>query len=444
LKGEGAISQAQAVAVQLSFEAPGLLEDALAGRADVKLAGAALGIDQLSGTVSRGKFGGHVSVDFASKPLIKAELDLARLNLVAADAAAGSGASGDVTPGRASAGAPWSDRRTDLDALKFFDADVKISVGEFNYGMFRAAPASVQATVAAGMLRTQFPRLGLYGGQADGTLLVDASDAEPNYALQVNLTGVRALPLLSDLADFSSVDGRLQAKIDVHAAGSSPRALISTLGGSTDVLLQDGEVRGINIARMVRELMGTTLTGWQASKAEKTDLTELRALFRLSNGQATTRNLQMLGPLVRMTGQGTADLNAKTLDFKLEPKLVMSLEGQGGAANPSGLGVPVIVQGPWSEPRIYPDVAGILDHPDAAFDKLRQLGGALFGKQGSGGGPDVQIPGLGNFFGRGNARNDDSRRSDSGNDPAGSGKNANPRDAQTPNINGIIRDLFGR
>ena len=80
-----------------------------------------------------------------------------------------------------------------------------------------------------------------------------------------------------------------------------------------------------------------------------------------------------------MTGAGTIDLGAKTLAFRVEPKLVMTTEGQGRAADPVGLGIPVVIDGPWAEPRIYPDMAGILDNPDAAYAKLKEMGKGLFG-----------------------------------------------------------------
>ena len=51
----------------------------------------------------------------------------------------------------------------------------------------------------------------------------------------------------------------------------------------------------------------------------------------------------------------------------------MTTEGQGRAADPVGLGIPVVIDGPWIEPRIYPDMAGILDNPDAAYAKLKDM-----------------------------------------------------------------------
>jgi AsmA protein len=62
----------------------------------------------------------------------------------------------------------------------------------------------------------------------------------------------------------------------------------------------------------------------------------------------------------------------------------MTTEGQGRAADPVGLGIPVMIDGPWAEPRIYPDMAGILDNPDAAYARLKEMGKGLFGKDGGG------------------------------------------------------------
>jgi len=77
--------------------------------------------------------------------------------------------------------------------------------------------------------------------------------------MQINLNAVRALPLLSDVADFDAIEGSMQAKIDLHATGASCTPM-ATLGGSSDVMVQDGEIRGVNIAKMIRTLMDSTLT----------------------------------------------------------------------------------------------------------------------------------------------------------------------------------------
>ena len=92
-----------------------------------------------------------------------------------------------------------------------------------------------------------------------------------------------------------------------------------------------------------------------------------------------------------MTGAGTVDLPARALAFRVEPKLVMTIEGQGSTANPVGFSVPVAIEGPWAEPRIYPDVAGMLDNPAAAYAKLKEMGKGLFDQGGAGVGIGSQL-----------------------------------------------------
>jgi hypothetical protein len=63
---------------------------------------------------------------------------------------------------------------------------------------------------------------------------------------------------------------------------------MSSLSGSVDARIQDGQILGINVPKMVRTLTARTLTGWQESRTESTDLSDLSASFRLEDGRATT------------------------------------------------------------------------------------------------------------------------------------------------------------
>src|SRR6185437_14966991 len=105
------------------------------------------------------------------------------------------------------------------------------------------------------------------------------------------------------------------------------------------VLLRDGAIRGINVARMIRSLTSNPLSGWQGSAELSTDLAQLSASFAIAKGQATTNDLRLIGPLVRVSGGGTVDLGQQTLALRVDPKLVLTTEGQGGSANPVGLGI---------------------------------------------------------------------------------------------------------
>ncbi len=360
--------------LDFSFEAPGLLDGALTGSSEVRATGSLIRFNNINGSIAANRFSGWASVEVSDKPLVKVELDFQKLD-IGAPRAAGSG-SGVTTGG---VDQPWSTAPVNLESLNYVDAEIQLSAAALNVGAFHFAPIAVNATLNNGIVQAAFSQMGIYGGQATGGIAADVTRADHSYAIALNIAGMRALPLLTDVANFTAVDGIMQVNIDLRAWGQNQRAIMSSLDGTLSFMVQDGALRNVNIAQMIRNVGSTILNGWQAGTSEKTDFTQFGGGFRFQNGQATTDNLALAGPLVRVTGAGTADIGAKTLQFKLEPKLVASLQGQGGAAAPGGLGVPVMVQGTWAQPKIYPEFAGILDNPDAAFSKLKELGLGLIG-----------------------------------------------------------------
>jgi AsmA protein len=312
--------------------ASGLLQGPVSGRAEVRLNSSIIMVNGLTGTLGDGAFNGWASFDLASKPLVKVDLDFQRLGVAMSQTPATTGSL---------ASAPWSNASIDLNGLNYFDAQIRISAAELNIGEARFAPVAIDTAIAAGMLRTTFSNLGVYGGQGSGEIMIDASAGSPTFSLNSDLVGVRALPLLRSAADFDKLDGKMQAKMTLHSAGNSQRAILSNLGGTVFAVFQDGAIRGLNVAAMVRSLTSGTLSGWQEGKEQTTDLTQLSASFRVEKGQATTTDLNLVGPLVKMTGAGTIDVAAKAIAFRVEPKVVMTTEGQGRASDSRGHRWPV-------------------------------------------------------------------------------------------------------
>ena len=434
----------QTIPVELTLEAPGLLRSPLSSRADIRLNGTTVMINGLSGTLGDGAFDGWASVDLASKPLVKLDLDFRRLDVAT------------TTPQAAPQGAQqaWSDDPIELAGLNYVDAQVRLSAAELNIGSAHFAPVALEASLANGLLKSTVTNLGAYGGVANGAVDIDVSRDTPVYAMRSDLNGVRALPLLQSTADFDKLDGRLQARIDVRSTGQSQRAIMSNLAGTVTANFQDGAIRGLNVAQMIRSLTSGTLTGWQENREQTTDLTQLSASFRIDKGQATTADLNLIGPLVKMTGTGTIDLGAQTLALRVEPKLVMTTEGQGRSSDPVGFSIPVVIDGPWASPRIYPDVAGILDNPDAAYAKLKELGNGLFAPGGASdsnpsgdGQPSTLGETLGNLIqqGLGAGRNRSAPPPASPNDPAAPAQNDPSRTGQGGrSANDLLKQFFGR
>jgi AsmA protein len=362
----------QNIPAEIKIDAPDLLRAPLTAKAEARLNGSVVMINSVTGALGDAAFNGWASVDLSSKPLVKLDLDFQKL------AIATTRSTGD------SSGQPWSSATIDINGLNYVDLQARISATELNIGDARFTPAAIDATLTTGVLKAQVSNLGAYEGNANGDLTVDVSTANPTYAMRADLTGVRALPLLQGLADFDRIDGKMQAKVSVRSSGTSQRAIMSNMAGTAFVVFQDGAIKGLNVAQMIRSLTASTLSGWQESAEKATDLSQLSASFKIDKGQAQTTDLNLVGPLVKMTGAGTIDLGTKQIGFRVEPKLVMTTEGQGRVTDPVGLGIPVMISGPWGSPRIYPEMQGILDNPDAAYAKLKGMGKGLFGQNGAG------------------------------------------------------------
>ncbi|MDD1529931.1 AsmA family protein [Bradyrhizobium sp. WBOS7] len=407
------------IPVDFAIDMPDVLKSQLTGHAEMRMNGDVVMINGVNGRLGDGAFNGWASVDIASKPLVKVDLDFQRLAIPLAKSPQGA------------SGQPWSNAPIDVSGLNYVDAQVRISANEAVIGDARIAPLALDGKLAGGVLKAGTANLGAYGGQVSGEVILDATTGAPSFAMHSDLVGVRALPLLQGLAEFDRIDGKLQAKLALRSAGTSQRALMANMQGTAFVNFQDGAIRGINVAQMIRSLTSGTLSGWQdspsASQEQSTDLSQLSASFRIDKGQAVTTDLNLIGPLVRVTGAGTIALDTKMMGFRVEPKLVMTTEGQGRTNEPVGFGIPVMIQGSWSQPRIYPDMAGMLDNPDAAYAKLREMGKGLFGPDGAGLGNILGGLGLGgaNAPGGGNA--------------AG---NANPQ-AQQPGQNNLLGGPLG-
>ena len=191
------------------------------------------------------------------------------------------------------------------------------------------------------------------------------------------LDKVSALPLLTDAAGFRRIEGSLTAEVAVKGSGADTTALARTLDGKAGAVFSDGALRGIDVAKLVNNLQSLITTGYREDAEGKTEFTELSVSLDIKEGIARTDDVRLLGPFVRMSGAGSVDLAAQTINMRLDPRVVGSLNGQGGDFDVSGLGMPVMVDGPLAGPRIYPDISGILANPGQALQMLSRLGGGV-------------------------------------------------------------------
>ena len=139
--------------------------------------------------------------------------------------------------------------------------------------------------------------------------------------------------------------------------GDAPELIKKTLNGKGDLRFNDGAIVGIDLASMARNVQSAFGMGTQGGQRPRTDFTELAIPFTIKNGVTNTPGSSLKSPFIRVIATGTADLIKETLDFRVEPKAVASIKGQGDASQRSGLMVPVLVSGTFASPKFRPDLS---------------------------------------------------------------------------------------
>ncbi len=345
----------------------------------VALTNAEIRLDEIAGQ-------GLVSVDASgAKPMIRAELTVEDLNLnpylppeqeggetAASGAGAGSAAGG-------AAGGEWSDEPIDVSALGALDADLAFNAGGILFRDLKIGKSSLKVVLKDSKLTADLAEMQLYDGSGKGRIVVDGASGKPAITADFDLADFQAGPFLVDLAKFDRILGTAESKISVTAAGGSQRELVSSLNGNGAVVFRDGAIKGINLAAMMRNISVAAIEQ-SFDDAQATDFAELSGTFKIDKGIVRNDDLSLIAPLVRMTGAGEVPLPPRTIDYTVKPKLVGTLEGQGGASDLTGVGVPIKVTGPWHDISYKPDLAGALKDkikdPSEVVEQLQSGEGA--------------------------------------------------------------------
>lgn len=265
--------------------------------------------------------------------------------------------------------AGWSTDPIDVTTLAAADADLVLELGQLLYQKIKVGKSVLNVDLVNSLLVAKLDEMQLYQGTGKGVVTVNARRPVPAMGANFNLSNVSAQPLLTDAIEFERLAGKGRVLFAVKTAGRSQAELVKALHGTANIAFQNGAVVGVNVAKMIRSLQQGQLNNLQGGANEQTDFSELTASFNIRNGIAVNKDLSMLSPLLRVSGEGKVALPARNVDYTVKPKLVANLSGQGGTRDASGLEIPVRIHGPFEKLEYTP----IFD-ANTAVDTVRKLG----------------------------------------------------------------------
>ena len=274
--------------------------------------------------------------------------------------AQGGAAAPATTPGTAASAAG----ALPLDALRALDVDGKASLGKLTVAKLRLSDIAVAIKAKEGLIRVKPIQAKLYEGSYSGNVVMDARGRQAKVSVDEALTGVQAGPLLKDLQGKDVLTGTTQLNMALHATGATPEDFKKTLNGESKFIFRDGAIKGINIPGMIRKAKAAlTGAGVADTGPQQTDFAELSGSVQFTNGIGTNKDLSLKSPLLRLAGDGTADLVQEQIDYLAKVTLVGTLEGQGGKelTDLAGIPIPIRIKGPFDKPSIAPDLGSVLE-----------------------------------------------------------------------------------
>lgn len=189
---------------------------------------------------------------------------------------------------------------------------------------------------------------------------LDVREDKPKTSISLDTKGVQIGPLLREQLKKDFIEGAVQSRVTIAMAGDDAGQIKQSLNGDGELVFSDGAIKGIDLPGMVRNVKAKFGLVQQGDQRPRTDFSELKSKFTLTNGLFNTPDTTMMSPVLRVVATGKADLVKETIDFVVDPKFVGTLKGQGDTMERTGVLVPVLVAGTFDSPTFRPDLAKML------------------------------------------------------------------------------------
>jgi len=286
-------------------------------------------------------FTGAADFDLSGdKPNISAQLRAGAL-----DMSRFGGSEGNNTGGGSSVTTTgWSTSPIDASALALLDGDFALVADSIDLGDLKLGKTRVLATLIRSRLVLDLREVRTYDGLLTGEFVIN-NRTGLSVGGDLNAEGLNVQSLLRDGIGISRLTGTAAAQVSFLGVGQNMDAIMRSLSGSGSLSIGRGVIEGFDLDAIMR---AGSLTGGT------TVFDSLTASFTLDKGQVLNDDLLLSLPRASAEGEGRIGLGTRDIDYLFTPRL---LEGE----NRRGLAIPVRIRGPWSDPRIIPDLDRAID-----------------------------------------------------------------------------------
>ena len=194
----------------------------------------------------------------------------------------------------------------------------------------------------------------IFGGRYSGDITLDNRTAVPAFSLDEHLADVDMAQLLADTKAKGRLSGKGNVNLKATARGAAAEAIEKSLNGHFDANLANGALEGVDIAfelaRATSLIEKKGLPAGSSSGHTKFDAFKMSA--QITNGVASTKDLTISSPVLRVTGQGSANIPTKGIDFAVLATILKS-------PTATVADIPMKITGTYVDPTVRPDLEAL-------------------------------------------------------------------------------------
>jgi AsmA protein len=263
-------------------------------------------------------------------------------------------------------------------ASKFPEAEGTLAVGSLHFSPLDFSNVRVTLASKDNVVHLFPSQAQIDGGSYSGNVTLDNRGAAPALAIDEHLSGVDMARLLAATSYKGRMSGRGNVNVKATARGAALPAVLQTLNGHFDANLSNGALEGMDLGYELKAAQALVKKEAPPSRSgpARTPFDACKLSAEIINGIAKTSDLLISSPVLRVGGQGSANLASKAIDFNL---LASVLKAPGATM----ADIPLKITGTYVDPTIRPDVEALAKGQikDKLKDVLKKNGlEGLFGK----------------------------------------------------------------
>jgi AsmA protein len=193
------------------------------------------------------------------------------------------------------------------------------------------------------------------GGRYSGDITVDRREAIPVLSFDEHFMGIDVNRLLAHGTYQGRLSGRGNMELKATAKGSGIARMLQSLNGHFDAYLTEGAVEGVDVGYELARAQAL-INREPAPSRENTHHTPFDACkmsAEIVNGVAKTSDLAISSQLVRVTGQGSANLPSKAIDLRLLASVLKS-------PTATLADIPLKITGTYADPTVKADLDAVV------------------------------------------------------------------------------------